>query len=70
MVLVVAGYYLGYRAWAGVYAIGSDPDAARLAGVPVRRRVFAAFVLSGALAGLARCALRARHATTPRPVWT
>jgi rhamnose transport system permease protein len=35
------------------YAIGSDPDAARLAGIPVGRRVFLAFVLSGAIAGLA-----------------
>ena len=35
------------------YAIGSNPDAAQLIGMPVRRVVFAAFVLSGALAGLA-----------------
>jgi rhamnose transport system permease protein len=35
------------------YAIGSNPDAAQLIGLPARRIVFAAFVLSGALAGLA-----------------
>ena len=35
------------------YAIGSNPDAAQLTGLPTRRIVFAAFVLSGALAGLA-----------------
>ena len=35
------------------YAIGSDPEAARLAGIPVGLRVFLAFVLSGAIAGLA-----------------
>jgi rhamnose transport system permease protein len=35
------------------YAIGSNPDAAALMGLPTRRIVFAAFVLSGALAGLA-----------------
>ena len=35
------------------YAIGSNPDAAKLIGLPIRRTVFAAFVLSGALAGLA-----------------
>lgn len=35
------------------YAIGSNPDAAALIGLPVRRLVFIAFVLSGALAGLA-----------------
>lgn len=36
-----------------LYAIGSNPDAAAVAGLPVRRDVFTAFVLSGALAGLA-----------------
>jgi rhamnose transport system permease protein len=36
-----------------LYAIGSNPDAARVAGFPSQRIVFFAFVLSGALAGLA-----------------
>jgi rhamnose transport system permease protein len=36
-----------------LFAIGSNPDAAHLVGMPVRRDVFLAFVLSGALAGLA-----------------
>lgn len=36
-----------------LFAIGSNPDAAQLVGMPVRRDVFTAFVLSGALAGLA-----------------
>lgn len=36
-----------------VYAIGSNPDAARVAGFPAQRIIFGAFVLSGALAGLA-----------------
>jgi rhamnose transport system permease protein len=35
------------------YAIGSNPDSAILIGLPVQRLVFIAFVLSGALAGLA-----------------
>jgi len=35
------------------YAIGSSPEAARLAGIPVARRVFTAFVISGAVSGLA-----------------
>jgi rhamnose transport system permease protein len=35
------------------YAIGSNPDSAALIGLPVQRVVFVAFVLSGALAGLA-----------------
>lgn len=36
-----------------LYAIGSNPDAARIAGFPSQRIVFVAFVLCGALAGLA-----------------
>jgi rhamnose transport system permease protein len=35
-----------------LYAIGSNPEAARVAGFPAQRMVFFAFVLSGALAGL------------------
>lgn len=36
-----------------LYAIGSNPDAARVAGFPAQRIVFIAFLLSGGLAGLA-----------------
>lgn len=36
-----------------LFAIGSNPDAAQLIGMPAKRDVFRAFVLSGALAGLA-----------------
>lgn len=36
-----------------LFAIGSNPDAARVAGFPVQRDIFGAFVLSGALSGLA-----------------
>jgi len=36
-----------------LYAIGSNPAAARVAGLPVERDVFTAFALSGALSGLA-----------------
>ncbi len=36
-----------------LYAIGSNPDAAQIAGFPSQLIVFIAFVLSGALAGLA-----------------
>ncbi|HET6944957.1 MAG TPA: ABC transporter permease [Gaiellaceae bacterium] len=42
-----------FRTARDFYAIGSDPDAARLAGIPVGSRVFLAFVLSGGIAGLA-----------------
>ena len=42
-----------FRTARDFYAIGSDPDAARLAGIPVGSRVFLAFVLSGGIAGIA-----------------
>jgi rhamnose transport system permease protein len=41
------------RAGRTFFAIGSNPDAASFAGINARRTVFLAFVLSGALAGLA-----------------
>ena len=36
-----------------LYAIGSNPDAARVAGLPAKRDIFTAFAISGALSGLA-----------------
>ena len=69
VVLAVVGYYL-YTARGGreLYAIGSDPDAAVLYGLPVRRRLLAAFVLSGALAGLAGALYTARYGTVSSSV--
>jgi rhamnose transport system permease protein len=43
-----------------LYAIGSNPDAARSAGLPIQRDVFLAFVGCGALAGLAGFVFLAR----------
>jgi len=43
-----------------LYAIGSNPDAARVAGFPAQRIVFVAFVLCGALSGLAGFMFMAR----------
>jgi len=64
VVLAVVGYYLySHRGGREVYAIGSDPDAAELYGLPVRRRVLAAFMLSGSLAGLAGVLFAARYGT-------
>jgi rhamnose transport system permease protein len=64
VVVIVVGYYLhAHRGGRELYAIGSDPDAAVLYGLPVRRRVLAAFVLSGALAGLAGVLHAARYGT-------
>ncbi|MGA2496810.1 MAG: ATP-binding cassette domain-containing protein [Tepidisphaeraceae bacterium] len=61
IVLLVALAVLGLFAWAmrwlaagrAVYAVGSDQDAARLAGVRPRRVVFGVFVLMGILTALA-----------------
>jgi rhamnose transport system permease protein len=53
LVVAIAAYYLRtLRSGRDLYAIGSDPAAARLAGIPIAKRVFMAFVLSGAIAGL------------------
>ncbi|MFJ6000610.1 ABC transporter permease [Arthrobacter sp. NPDC092385] len=53
VVAIVAVYMLGTRPGRDLYAIGSEPDAARLFGIPVTRRVLLAFVVNGLLAGLA-----------------
>ncbi|HEV2782833.1 MAG TPA: ABC transporter permease [Actinophytocola sp.] len=64
VVVVAVGYYLrNYRGGRELYAIGSEPAAARLSGIPTGRRVFAAFVASGALAGLAGVLHAARFGT-------
>jgi rhamnose transport system permease protein len=64
VVLAMVGYYL-YTARGGreMYAIGSDPDAAVLYGLNVRRRLLSAFALSGAVAGLAGVVYAARYGT-------
>jgi rhamnose transport system permease protein len=46
-----------------VYAVGSNPDAASQAGLPVNRVVLGAFVASGALAGLAGFMFLSRFGT-------
>jgi rhamnose transport system permease protein len=61
MVVAVALVAFSAFAWSlrnlaagrAVYATGSDPEAARLAGIRPRRVVFATFMTMGALAGLA-----------------
>ncbi|WP_199551324.1 ABC transporter permease [Streptomyces sp. N35] len=60
-VLAAVGYYLrSYRSGREMYALGSSPEAATLAGVPVRKRIMTAYVLCGALAGLAGALYLAR----------
>ena len=64
VVLVVAAWYLrNLRSGRELYAIGSDPSAAHLYGLRVTRRVLAAFVVSGALSGLAGVLYAARSGT-------
>ena len=49
----IGAYYLrSFRSGRELYAIGSNPEGARLAGIPVARRVFVAFTLCGGIAGL------------------
>lgn len=45
------------------YAVGSNPEAAEMAGINSKRTVFVAFVLAGALAGLAGFMFLARFGT-------
>jgi rhamnose transport system permease protein len=54
LAIVIAGAaLLRWAPWGrDLYAVGSNPDAARYAGIPAGRRVLTAFAISGALAGL------------------
>jgi len=64
VVVIVVGQWLrDFRAGRELYAIGSNPEGARLAGVRSDRRVLTAFVLAGALAGLGGVLFTARFAT-------
>lgn len=64
VVVVIVGYVMRtFRPARDLYAIGSNPDAAVLAGVRVQRRVFSAFAISGALAGLGGALWLAEFAT-------
>jgi rhamnose transport system permease protein len=63
VVVVGAGYAMrSFRSARDLYAIGSNPAAAELAGIPAGRRIFTAFVISGALAGLAGALFLSLHA--------
>lgn len=63
VLIVVAWWMRNTRAGRENYAIGSDPDAAQLYGLPVTRRIITAFVLSGALSGFAGVLYAARYGT-------
>jgi rhamnose transport system permease protein len=63
VVLVVGQWLRDYRPGRELYAIGSNPEGARLAGVRSNRRVLVAFVVAGALAGLGGVLFTARFGT-------
>ena len=64
LVVFVAGWYLHTRrSGRELYAIGSDPAAAHLYGLPVTRRILTAFLVSGALSGFAGVLFAARYGT-------
>jgi len=64
VVIGIGAYYLrSFRSGRELYAIGSNPEAARLAAIPVGRRVFTAFAVSGAIAGLAGVLWAAQYQT-------
>ena len=54
LIVAVVGYVVLSRTRLGryAYAIGSNPEAARLSGIPIRRYLLSVYVISGALAGL------------------
>src|SRR5439155_10318962 len=63
-VVCVGAYYMrSFRTGRDLYAIGSNPQAARLVGIPTGRRVFTAFVVSGALAGVAGVLWASKYGT-------
>jgi rhamnose transport system permease protein len=63
VVAVVAYYLRSYRSGRELYAIGSNPAAARLAGIAIGRRTFTAFAVSGAIAGVAGVLWAAEYGT-------
>lgn len=61
VVLLIAGFVMKrVKAARDLYAIGSNPAAAELAGIPVARRVLFAFIATGAFTGLAGALLLGR----------
>lgn len=63
LLIALSIYLKHFRAGREHYAIGSNPEAARLAGIAVERRLFAGFLISGAIAGFAGALWLARFGT-------
>lgn len=66
LVIVAAAAYVLRRTVFGrqVLAIGGNPEAARLAGMPIRRVVCSVYVIAGALAGVAGLIVIARNSAS------
>lgn len=64
LTLLAVGYFLGKTSIGReLLAIGSNPDGAKLIGIPARSRVLLAFCLSGLLAGFDGALWASRYAT-------
>src|SRR5262249_26245196 len=64
VVVGLGAFYLrSFRTGRDLYAIGSNPEAARLVGIPIGRLVFSAFAFSGAMAGLAGVLWASKYGT-------
>ena len=70
VLLVVAFVLRATPAGRELFAIGSNPDGARLVGIPVERRVLAAFIAAGVLVGLDGGLWASRYATIDARVAT
>jgi rhamnose transport system permease protein len=69
--LVIFGFALRHiSAGRSVYAVGSDKEAARLAGIEPRNIVFAAFTIMGALTGIAALLNATRFSSVPSNLGT
>jgi rhamnose transport system permease protein len=63
LLAALSAYLRQFRGGREFYAIGSNPEAARLAGINVGRRVSIGFLISGGVAGLAGALWLARFGT-------
>lgn len=70
LIYIVVGFVLSQTAWGRyVYAVGDDPESARLSGVPSKRILLAVYTVAGLIYGLAAWILIGRAgAATPNAV--
>jgi len=71
LTLLVGAFILAYTSWGrALYAVGSNPEAARLCGLKVPRLVVSAMTANGALVGLASLVFVTRFSTIQSNVGT